>query len=614
MNQERRRSAGLRPRILFLFALISLAGGCGDGEFSLFGGKKEPPPEPAPAPADRRDPLLIDTIGGRTLTSDAEPMLVRGYGVVIGLGDDGGTDCPTAVREYLIDYLAREAAAEAPISRFYSSPNSLLDSPDAAVVQISGVIPAGAPAGAMFDVQVEAMGTQTRSIDGGLLLESELKIFEPSMTGAGIIASRTYAKARGVVLTNPFSQGSDGDGEARRGVVLGGSRSLVDRTVRLVLDEPSYSTARRIERRINERFGQNPSAANAMSQSYVTLKTPVAYRTRPGRFIDLAAHLYLEASPGFTERKLRELADEIAKAAGPDRRNHVSLIWEGIGRAALPQIQPLYGHSDPAVAFFSARAGTRLGDASAATVLANLASADDKGYRVSAIRELGASDMGHMAGRLLTLLDSTDQEVRVAAYQALLGLGHPSVRSTRFPNPMDPSVTNLIVDVVPSAGPPLIFVTRTGSPRIAIFGRDVPVELPVFYSHPREFVTVNAAAGDPEITVFCRTRKRRVLSDMLKAAPRVDDLIRRLAAPPLKDTRGDVQGLGLSYGLVLQTLNALVKTGSIDARLAIEHATLEDLFGPTPLDGDRPETDADTLGDRTRPTAPASSSSEERPE
>lgn len=609
MNKPNRRSVGLWPPVLLLLAF---AAGC-SGEFSLFGNRKEPPPEPPPGPADRRDPLLADTIGGKSLTNDAEPMLVRGYGIVIGLGEDGGTDCPSAVRDYLVDYLSREAAAESPISRYYSTPQKVLDSTDTAVVQISGVIPAGALSGALFDLQVEAMGNQARSIDGGLLLDSELKLFEPAMTGAGILASRTYAKAKGVVLCNPFGTDSEGGpGGARRGVVLGGGKAIADRTVRLVLDEQSYSVARRIERRINERFGQSPPVASAMSQSYVTLKTPLAFRTRPSRFIELAAHLFLEASPAYVDRKLRDMSEELDKST--DRLNHVSMIWEGVGRGVLPQIQPFYGHPNPAVAYYAARAGTRLGDASAATVLANIAATAGSGFRLSAIRELGESGMTHIAGRLLALVDAPEQEVRIVAYQALLELNHPSIRSLRFPNPMDPSVMNLVLDIVPSTGRPLIYVSRTHEPHIALFGRDMPVELPVFYSHPQELVTVNAAATDSDITVFCKTRKRHLLSDMLKAAPRVDDLIQRLAAPPLKNSRGETQGLGLSYGLVLQTLDALVKSGSIDANLVIEHASLDDLFGPTPLEGDRPETDADRLGDNTRPAGSPASQPTERPE
>ena len=137
------------------------------------------------------------------LLGDAQPVRLRGFGVVIGLGDRGGSDAPTTVREYLVDFLAKEAAAAKSSGRKWPSPQKLLDSPDSAIVAVYGLVPPGAADNAIFDVQVDALGTQTQSLEGGILLPTELKIWDTAATGTGLVAGRPLAKARGVVFTSP---------------------------------------------------------------------------------------------------------------------------------------------------------------------------------------------------------------------------------------------------------------------------------------------------------------------------------------------------------------------------------------------------------------------------
>ncbi|RMF71727.1 MAG: hypothetical protein D6744_17550, partial [Planctomycetota bacterium] len=286
---------------LLAAALLLFPLGCGDFEWP-FG--KRPPPEKPPRRAVADDPLLGETIGARALLADVAPMQLRGFGVVIGLGDNGGSDCPTSIREYLIDFYSREllSAGGDTARRSKISPKALIDSPDTAVVEITGLAPAGAPRGTPFDIRVEAIDTQTRSLEGGVLLPCELKIFDVSASGRGLVAGRPLARARGAVFTNPFvDSGDEGGFGLRSGIVPGGARTIEPRSVRLLLDEPSYSTAHRIESRINERFGQSPRTAEAMSRGYVDLHTPPEYADDPALFVELVSHLHMENSPNYIE-------------------------------------------------------------------------------------------------------------------------------------------------------------------------------------------------------------------------------------------------------------------------------------------------------------------------
>ncbi|MFN0136273.1 MAG: flagellar basal body P-ring protein FlgI [Phycisphaerae bacterium] len=581
------------------------------------------PAEQRPSDADQVDPLLRDTIGESCVLADAEPLRLRGFGVVVGLGESGGSDVPESIREYLIDFLTKEMTSKSESARPAISPDRLLSSPDAAVVEIQGIVPAGAPQGSAFDIQVEAVGTQARSIEGGMLLPCELKIFESAASGQGLIGGKALARARGPVFTNPFApESEDVTPNPRKGFVLGGGRSMQARSVRVLLDQPSYSMARRIEGRLNERFGPREKIAEAMSEGYVVLKTPAAYATNPKHFLDVAMRVMMQGSSGMQERRVREMTEGLGETR--DRLNDIALVWEGMGKGAIPLIQPLYSNDDPEVRFYAVRAGLRLGDTTAVSAMGQIASAKDNRYALRAVRELAECEMSSATGRLYALLSHDDDDRRIAAYQGLVDRRHPSVQTMRFRSALDRSQTGLVLDVIESSGKPLIHVRRSREPRIAVFGGNaLPLQVPMFFNHPKNLVTLNAAEQNSEVSLFCRTRASGKLSDTISVPPRVIDLIRGLAALPMADEQGRFPGIGLNYSSIVEVLDALTRDGTIAARLVLENAKLDELLGPKPVerreaDEETPTDDDAESSDEARtepPSAPTDGSPrKERPE
>ena len=160
------------------------------------------PPEPKPGPAALRDTVLGETIGAHTLLGAGAPTRLRGFGLVLGLGEDGGSDCPSTIREYLLDYLTREFTARSSADRRPRfSPERMIDSLDTAVVAVHGLVPAGSPRGTRFDLQLEVVGTQARSLEGGMLLLCELRRFDVAAAGKGLVTGRPLARASGLVFT-----------------------------------------------------------------------------------------------------------------------------------------------------------------------------------------------------------------------------------------------------------------------------------------------------------------------------------------------------------------------------------------------------------------------------
>jgi flagellar basal body P-ring protein FlgI len=549
-----------------------------------------------------RSSYLIETIGDKTLLGGGDGLPMRGFGLVIGLGDKGSHDCPSALRAFLIEHLDKEHLKSGKSRQERPSAAALIDSRDTAVVEVTGVIPAGAVKGTPVDVQVDVIaGTATQSLEGGWLLPTELRLFQVEAAGRGMLAGRAVARVSGPVFTNPFAPPSGsgaGSGneerapirsgpESLRGYVLGSARVLESRPVRLLLTEPSYPLARRIESRLNEHFGQRPRTAEAESRGFVLVSTPQAYATQPERFIQLVSHLYLRNDPPFRELKLRELCEELRRA--DEDLEHVALVWEGLGRAAVPRLQPLYEDSDPTLRYYAARTGLRLGDATALVVLGRVAADPGHPQRVAAVRELSRCPFPGATARLSPLLDSEDVEVRVCAYEALRDSGHPAIQTTAFPHDLDPTRTGFYLDAVKSAGPPMIYVQRSREARLVVFGRDVPVRVPLFYSHPEDRAILNAATEMDDITVTYKARYAQRFAAPIRVPPRVTELTAALGALPFE--RAEPRGAGLTYTQVVRVLAALVDDGMIPARLHLEHTPITDLLGPA-RSPQRPEADA----------------------
>ena len=603
MTRWRRITGGL---IVALWLVV--ASGCESGAW----GRKKTPAEPKPESAVPADSILADTVGAYAMMGAAYPLHLRGYGIVVGLGKNGGSDCPTIIRDYLIDVLAREASARNPRrNRSAFSPQRLIDSLDTAVVVVHGIVPPAAPRHTVFDLQVQAVGTQTRSLKGGLLLPCELRRFEATAVGKELVTGPALAYAGGLIyMPRPDGGGSGTTSNLRRGLVLGGGRTTENRPVRLLMREPSYWMARKIEQRLNERFGRHPAVAEAVSKGYLTLTTPPAYADQPAHFIELATHVYLENSPELADRKLRQLAEHLDE--DDTVRNHISLIWEGMGRAVTERIRPLYEHADRGVAFYAARAGLRLGDVNALATLAQAARAADDPHRLDAIVELGHSDYPQAARALAGLLNDRDDVVRIAAYEALREHRYPAIETTAFASTLDPRQTSVILDVVESSGRPLIYAHTSRSPRIAVFGRRTPLVLPLFYNHPDDRVTLNGPKVGGKVSILWQTRSGRIVSKPVVVEPRVVQLIRGLADLPVTDDAGALRGVGLDYDVLLEVLDGLCGSGVIPGRFVLQKTLVENLLAP-PERPERPEAAEPPAVDQPAPVRPDAAPGEGEP-
>src|SRR5205085_143655 len=183
------------------------------------------------------------------------------------------------------------------------------------------------------------------------------------------------------------------------GTILHSGKVLQDRPITLQLRTPERKTARIIEGRVHDRFQDvidrskgdgGPGLAEPLDEGIVEIYVPRAYRGDWEHYLGVVTHLYLQNDPAYNAARAKEL---VAEAVKPNAAlEDISYCMEGLGKDALPFIQPLITHPNPEVAFAAARAAAFVGDDSGAAVhaLAQMARSPAHPFRLSAVQTLGA--------------------------------------------------------------------------------------------------------------------------------------------------------------------------------------------------------------------------------
>ena len=516
---------------------------------------------------------LTDTIFQYTDLTGTEPDAISGYGLVANLNGTGGSRAPTPVRDYIIKDISRhnlgvhEGADD-------ESPDRLLTNHSFAIVRVDALIPPGARAGTdwwtWFDVHVSALPeSDTTSLEHGDLYETDLKVDGANPLDPGGEHVAVMAQATGSLFVNPaYALDSSDSAPARRSrrnaIVIGGARPLQDRPLVLRLRTPERRLARAIERRINEQFQdvvdddlRVKHVATAEDEGRVTVYVPRFYSTDVNHFIGLLKHLYLRGGePDYAALKAQELATVAVSPNAP--LGDISYAWEALGKPALHAVQPLESSADPAVQYAAARAAAFIGDPAAVPTLLAIARTASSPFRVPAVQALGQLPRSPMVDSMLrSLLDSDQALVRIEAYKVL-------ARHEDLENPDDgPIFTHIvkrgeserfIVDVIRCGGPPLVYASRQGIPRLAIFGNQTAIDLPVLFMSMQDRFSISSTTDGAALTLFYRGAELRK-PIVLQTPPNLAEVAARLGG---EGAPGD-PSLDFSYSDVVSLVQSLAK-------------------------------------------------------
>ena len=515
------------------------------------------------------------TIGSYSWFEGMRDLPVRGYGLVVGLGENGSRRCPSRIRKRLSAEIRKKyGLGDARKGLDHISVERMINAPDTAVVFVHGSIRPAALAGTKFDLTIQALPeTETTSLAGGRLYTCDLRYYRQA--GAGVVQEgKVIARGQGPVFVNPFAQrkSSATPVDLRSARIIGGGSNLNPRRVRLVLSTPSYAMAVNVQDKINDRFGGGARIAVAESPSYISIKIPSSYQDRELYFLALVRHLYLSRETGFENRRALALAAELPDLRAP--HDSIGLALEGLGKSIRPVVRNLYTHTLPHVTFYAARTGLRMSDEMAVAVLGTHASDPNSPYQEEAIRTLGeAAGRFRAASALWQVLNSNlDINTRVLAYESLAGRQNTLVDSKNIGN-------NFVMDHIPaSEGRDIIYCKVAAEQRIAIIGTP-RCKTPLFYRHTQGLVTLIADAQAQEITAIRQTASGRV-SPPTTTSLELTDLIPLLGAKAGTDKLGRVSGLGLNYSQIIDVVAGLCENGTIDAGFKIERPGTIEATGP----------------------------------
>lgn len=564
------RSAGLwsTTRNLFLGSLVCLSLSVGVGCTTTTEQKVVKPRFPQIAPDANLPEFMQGTVQERAVLGNTEPYNVSNYGLVGQLRGTGDTTASNVVRQYMVKEMARRGFGDSLVPGFGSvNPGDVLRDSNYAIARVDAFIPPGARKDSFIDATVTCLpNNRTTSLARGMLFETDLKDGGADVDNpAGAVNAFVRVKGAIVVnpayvLENPETASPQAKASLRNGTVMFNARVMRDRPLTLQLRTPQYSMSRALEKLIDYRF-QDDSVAKAQNDGIIDLYVPHGYHGDWQRFGELVRHLYVRTDADFNSRKARQLAEAAVQPGA--RLEDISYCWEGIGAHALPHVLPLLNHSDQNVAYYAARAAAFIKDQTGAAEerLMQMARLPSHPYRLTAVRTLGSLPRSHSRNSLMReLLESDEAQVRIEAYHILARNEDSAVKSIAVAPVNDPTNQKFMLDVVPCNAPPLIYVTRTGKPRIALMGRIPDLGLPVPFTTLDNRLTF-ATQEKGNVMLFFRDPLRDMPIKVL-SRPDIDSIIARLGGMGAEDS----ETMNFSYGEIAAVLQSLVDNGKLLAR------------------------------------------------
>ncbi len=514
--------------------------------------------------------FLQGTIYQYTELRNAEPYRVAGYGLVVNCDPlpnskitPGANQYPTKVRDYMINEMIKRGVGSPNKPGWEKlSPRAMLDDVRNSIVLVQALIPPGARAGQSCDVELAALpGSTIVSLARGSLYQTDLapRGGDPRAPGAAI---NIMAKAQGQVFVNPalsmnVDKGTPGQRVVlREGLILDGGYITQDRPLVLQIRTPQLSLSRQIQGRINLAFPATSAlklTAVAKDEGLIEVYVPERFNGDWEHFAGVIKYLYLSVNPA---RQAKMLVEEALKPGAP--LMDISYAWEGLGKDVIPYIAPLMNDPRGDVSYAAARAAAFAGDRSAQDVLLRIAETARHPFQVNAVRVLGALPTAPETSlKLRGLLNSSEALVRLEAYR-VLSKKNDSAIYTRV---VAKGNEKFVLDLVPSSGPPMIYASRSGQPRIAVMGAKAQLTLPVLFSAMDNRLMMTSQEKDNGIvTIFYRGEEFPNPVTVL-SRPDLAEIIARLGGegPP------ENVNLDFGYGDVVAMLQSLADSRKLVA-------------------------------------------------
>ncbi len=585
---HRNRRFGVAGWVSGIAAMIGAAwlGGCGGGE------KPRPRAEARPLVVRDTPSALRGTIGAECSIVGTDPVIVSGYGLVVGLAGTGSGDAPPAVRAWMEREMTLRGVGQATYGMSEVTPRAMLDDPNNCIVLVMAAISPTGPQGTRFDVAVTTLpGSAATSLEGGRLWTTDLRIGLPQPGGA---TARLLGHASGDLIINAFADPAKSDERVinrTEGRILNGGVLTNPLEMIISLDNPSHTRARAIANAINTRFtqssGDREPTAKGRNDEAVSIVVPMRYRDDVEEFVELLKYTLIdqrfpdERAAGFV-RTMRE---------EPFLASEMSWCLQALGPVSIPQARTLYDTADRVPRLAALRAGSRLKDPLATPHLVEIAKSGAPSQRLNAIELLGDMDPDPQINVALRgLLNDEEATIRVAAYESLARRGDATLDRTRIGG-------KFVLDVVAS-DKPMVYVSQQGAPRIAVFGKDLEIPRPSMVSAWSDrLLLASDSPSEPLRAMY--TDYKTGQTTRTNVDHKVPGLIRTLAHKSTPES--PAPGFGMTYSEVVGALYELTeRQRAIPASFLAEQDRLRaEIFAQakTSITTPRPELAGETVAE-----------------
>lgn len=527
--------------------------------------------------------ILRGTIGSETSLRGVEPVLVSGYGVVVGLNGTGGGPYPEAISATMERELSRGGIgkggmlSDGPLAS--KTPRQVLADTNVAVVIVEGVIVAGAPKEAKFDVRVRPLpGSAISSLEGGSLWTTDLRL--GPVTPFGSMRTRKVAEARGPLFINPYSDpGASGSGRKDIGRVLSGGVVTDPLSLDIALDNPSHPRAASIQAAINSRFpitaGDVGAVAKAKNDAAVGVKVPRYWVTKPDEFLKLLENIRIDSS--FPEEFAKRYAEELIKQ--PVLAEELHWCLRAIGKPAAPFVRPMYDSAELVPRWAAVRVGAAVGDVTVTPQLISMARGNDGepiGIRADATKMMGRMPSDPKINIALRELASRGPlDIRISAYEAMLERGDSSITRTIVGVGQNRFAIDMLL-----AEEPLVYAVQSDKPRIVLFGDGLRLQSRsqseiwggrLLIASDEDVAAPEGSSGKKPVRLLYRDwRTEKPAQGRSEANLR--ELIRFMAQTPTPEN--PEPGLGLSYSEVVGALYQMQRQQTVVAGFSTEEDRL----------------------------------------
>src|SRR5262245_15001288 len=512
-----------------------------------------------------KDLEAVRTIGDVTEVANAGALQVSCVGLVTDLEGTGGS--PRGEWRNMLEKEMRQRKVE--------NVNQLLDSPNNALVLVTGYIPAGCRRYDLLDLQVTLPdGSPATSLRGGYLQACVLRNYETTKNlspdykgGNRLLQGHPLAVGKGQLVVG-FGNPSE-SGELKKAHVWEGGTSMIERDFLLAMkkDDKSARVANAVAARINLKFPDDgkkqefvqrhrqlylledvtqhlnesfePSgpgrseAAKAVSGEAVNVRVPYAYRYNSERYLRVARLIPLSEDATSMNKYRARLHKMLLD---PNDCLRAALRLEALGKDSTAVLKKGLDSPAPLVRFAAAEALVYLGSTAGVEALANLARTQPN-VRAYALIALAGLNESVCRIKLNELMATDDYELRAGAFQALrLAYAEECRSDPRRERDGETSLEramrrlggeNLqafwLHQVAPNSAPAVNFA-ETKRPEIVMFGKDIRLVAPFRVLAGVEFI-VTASAGDERCFISRiseRSEQRQTCS------LRLDDVLRKL--------------------------------------------------------------------------------------